>query len=100
MTNEDIKRALDMCACGHPRRDHAPRLPAPCGHGRTMPDHELIARACDPDLTLDPAYGCRYIGWRPRAHDPRIDQRDLPVCVVEVDPQGPEPAPRRSGWSG
>jgi hypothetical protein len=57
--------AAAMCECGHMRSSHATRLPAPCNHGRTMPDAEIITRACDPDLTTDPRYGCRCLGFCP-----------------------------------
>ncbi len=52
-----------MCSCGHMRASHLEFLPAPCDHGRTMPEAELIARACDPTLTDDPRYGCKCIGF-------------------------------------
>lgn len=57
--------APQICTCGHPRTAHAPRLPAPCRHGLTMPDAEIIARACDPTLPEDPRYGCRCVGFCP-----------------------------------
>lgn len=55
--------AATICKCGHRADSHYPELPSPCGHGRTMPDAEIIARACDPTVTQDPRYGCHCIAF-------------------------------------
>lgn len=52
-----------ICRCGHRADSHAADLPSPCGHGRTMPDAEIIARCCEENLTSDPRYGCRCIAF-------------------------------------
>ncbi len=51
--------------CSHPAREHASLLPSPCDHGREMPLEEIFRRCGEPELTLDPRYGCRCLGWSP-----------------------------------
>lgn len=56
---------LAICSCGHRADSHHAELPSPCGHGRTMPDAEIVARCFDPTLSSDPRYGCRCVGFQP-----------------------------------
>lgn len=50
-----------ICQCGHRADSHFAELPSPCAYGRTISDAEIIVRACDPELTKDPRYGCQCI---------------------------------------